>query len=116
VEDDVPVDSEILFVIDFVNLKIKLAQSFRCTHRDRMCVRMFIGMSVYTCIRICVYTIFLKKSTSPVLTHTCCSLFIHIDLYIKIKMSDCLILQAMLSLVVINKPFRDLANQEPKPR
>jgi hypothetical protein len=57
-----------------------------------------------------------KKSTGPVLTHTCCSLFIHIDLYIKIKMSDCLILQAMLSLVVINKPFRDLANQETKPR
>jgi hypothetical protein len=35
---DVPIDSEALLVTDFVNLKIKLAQSFRDTHRDRVCV------------------------------------------------------------------------------
>jgi hypothetical protein len=30
---DVPIDSETLLVTDFVNLKIKLAQSFKYTHR-----------------------------------------------------------------------------------
>jgi hypothetical protein len=52
---DVPVDSEALLVTDFVNLKIKLGQSFGCAHKGKVCVchRM--------CISICVYTIFLKK-------------------------------------------------------
>jgi hypothetical protein len=40
VKDDVSVDSDALLVTDFVNFKIKLAQSFRCTHRD----------SVYICV------------------------------------------------------------------
>jgi hypothetical protein len=35
---DVSIDSEALLVTDFVNLKIKPAQSFRGTHRDRVCV------------------------------------------------------------------------------
>jgi hypothetical protein len=37
---DVSVDNESLLVINFVNLKIKLTQSFRDAHRDRvfMCV------------------------------------------------------------------------------
>jgi hypothetical protein len=38
VGDDVPVDSETLLVTDFVNLKIKSAQSFRGAHRDRVCI------------------------------------------------------------------------------
>jgi hypothetical protein len=33
VEGDVLVDSETIFVTDFVNFKIKLTQSFRCAHR-----------------------------------------------------------------------------------
>jgi hypothetical protein len=33
-----PVDSEMLLVTDFVNLKIKPAQSFECAHRGSMCV------------------------------------------------------------------------------
>jgi hypothetical protein len=28
---------------DFVNLKIKLVQSFRGAHKDRICIRVFIG-------------------------------------------------------------------------
>jgi hypothetical protein len=30
---------------NFVNLKIKHAQSFRNTHRDKMCMHVFIGVS-----------------------------------------------------------------------
>jgi hypothetical protein len=62
VGDDVPVDSEALLVTDFVNLKIKPAQSFRCAHRSRVCMCVFIGVSIHTCMSICVCTVFLKKS------------------------------------------------------
>jgi hypothetical protein len=62
VEVDVPVDSEALLVNDFVNLKIKPAQSFGCAHRGRMCVRMFIGVSDRTCMSIYVYTAYLKNN------------------------------------------------------
>jgi hypothetical protein len=40
---DVPVDSNVLLVTNFVNLKIKPTQSFECAHRDRVCVHVFIG-------------------------------------------------------------------------
>jgi hypothetical protein len=39
---DLPIDSEALLMTDFMNLKIKPAQSFRDAHRGRMCVHMFI--------------------------------------------------------------------------
>jgi hypothetical protein len=48
-------------VTDFMNLKIKSAQSFRCAQRGRVCVRVFIGVSARTCMRIYVCTVFLKK-------------------------------------------------------
>jgi hypothetical protein len=51
---DVPIDSDALLVTDFMNLKIKSAQSFRGAHRGRMCMRVFIGVSAYTCMSICV--------------------------------------------------------------
>jgi hypothetical protein len=63
VEGDVPVDSEALLVTDFVNLKIKPTQSFRCVYRGRVCVRVFIGVSAHTCMNICVCIMFLKKET-----------------------------------------------------
>jgi hypothetical protein len=47
----------IRFLTDFVNLKVKLAQSFRGVYRGRVCVRIFIGVSVYTCMSICVCTV-----------------------------------------------------------
>jgi hypothetical protein len=34
-------------VTDFMKLKIKLAQSFRCAHRNSMCVHVFIGLSIH---------------------------------------------------------------------
>jgi hypothetical protein len=61
---DVPVDSETLLVTDFMNLKIKPAQSFEGAHRGRVCVRVFIGVSARACMNICVYTVFPKKDLS----------------------------------------------------
>jgi hypothetical protein len=64
VRDDVSINSETLLVTDFVNLKIKLTQSFKCAHKDRMCVHIFIRMSTRTCINIYVCTVILKKAAS----------------------------------------------------
>jgi hypothetical protein len=61
---DVPVDSETLLVADFMNFKIKSAQSFGGAHKGRVCVRVFIGVSARTCMSIYVYTVFLKKELS----------------------------------------------------
>jgi hypothetical protein len=49
VEDDILVNSETLLVIDFINFKIKLAQSFGGACRGMMCVRVFIKIYAYTC-------------------------------------------------------------------
>jgi hypothetical protein len=48
-------------VSDFVNLKIKSAQSFGYAHRDRVCVRVFIGMSARTCMNIYVCSVSKKN-------------------------------------------------------
>jgi hypothetical protein len=40
-----PVDSDALLMTNFVNLKIKLAHSFRVAHRNRMCMHVFIVVS-----------------------------------------------------------------------
>jgi hypothetical protein len=58
--DDVLVDSEMLLVTDFVNLKIKPAQYFEGAHKDRVCVRIFIWVSAHTCMSIYICTV-LKK-------------------------------------------------------
>jgi hypothetical protein len=57
--DDVPVDSDALLMTNFVNLKIKPAQSFRSAHKGKIYVHEFIWMSSHTYISICVYTVFL---------------------------------------------------------
>jgi hypothetical protein len=51
--------SKTLLVTDFVNLKIKPAQSFRDAYKGRMCVRVFIGVSARRYMNI--YTMFLKR-------------------------------------------------------
>jgi hypothetical protein len=38
-----PVDSETFLVTDFMNLKIKLAQSFRGAYKSKVYMRIFIG-------------------------------------------------------------------------
>jgi hypothetical protein len=70
VGDDVLIDSETLLVTDFVNLKIKSAQSFGCAHRDRICVYVFIGVSARTYMSTCVCTVFLKKQPHHEWFHT----------------------------------------------
>jgi hypothetical protein len=61
VRDDVSVSSDALLMTHFVNLKIKSAQSLRGAHRNKVYVRVFIGVSARTCISICVCAMFLKK-------------------------------------------------------
>jgi hypothetical protein len=50
--DDILVDSETFLVTDFVNLKIKPSQSFRDAHKDKMCIRVFIEVSIHIYIYI----------------------------------------------------------------
>jgi hypothetical protein len=66
---DVPVDSEALLMTDFMNLKIKLTQSFRDTHRGRVCVRVFTWLSAHACMSICICTMFLKKCKVNLILH-----------------------------------------------
>jgi hypothetical protein len=56
-----PVDGETFLMPDFMNLKIKSAQSFRNAHRDMMYVCIFIEVSTHTCMNTYIYTMFLKK-------------------------------------------------------
>jgi hypothetical protein len=67
--DDVLVDSKTFFVTDFMNLKIQSTQFFRDTHRDRICICVFIGVSAHTYMSIYIYTVFLKKSYSLKFRH-----------------------------------------------
>jgi hypothetical protein len=46
VRGEVLIDSKTLLMINFMNLKIKSAQFFRVTHRDRVCINIFIEMNV----------------------------------------------------------------------
>jgi hypothetical protein len=50
---------------DFMNLMIKLTQSFEGVYRGIVCVHVFIGVSARTYMSICVCTVFLKKGTGP---------------------------------------------------
>jgi hypothetical protein len=59
---DVLIESDVLLVSDFMNLKIKSTQSFRGAYRGRLCARVFTEVSAHTCMSIYVYTMFIKKS------------------------------------------------------
>jgi hypothetical protein len=54
VGDNVFIDSEMLLVTNFVNLKIRSNQSSRCAHRGGVYMHVFIGVSARTCMSICV--------------------------------------------------------------
>jgi hypothetical protein len=54
---------------DFVNLKIKSAQYFRCIYRDRMYICVFIKINTYTYMNIYIYTVF-KKTEFNKITNT----------------------------------------------
>jgi hypothetical protein len=38
---DITVDNDALLVTDFMNLKIKSTQSFKCGHKDKVCVYLY---------------------------------------------------------------------------
>jgi hypothetical protein len=61
VEGDIPVDNKTFLVTYFMNLKIKPAQYFKGTHRDKVYVHIFTRVSAHTCINIYIYTVFLNK-------------------------------------------------------
>jgi hypothetical protein len=56
---DVSINNEAFLITDFVNLKIKLTQTFEGGHKYRVCVHIFIGVSAHTCMSICDCTVFL---------------------------------------------------------
>jgi hypothetical protein len=58
---DVHIDSKMLLVTDFINIKIKPTQSFRNAHIGRVYVHVFIWVIARTYMSICVCTVFLKK-------------------------------------------------------
>jgi hypothetical protein len=60
----VPIDSKTLLVIDFMNLKIKLIQSFRGAHRNMIYVHVFTWVSTHICMSMYVYMVFLRKTPS----------------------------------------------------
>jgi hypothetical protein len=43
---------------DFINLKIKSVKSFKYAYRGKVCVCIFIGVSVYMCMSIWIYSVF----------------------------------------------------------
>jgi hypothetical protein len=46
-------------------------QSFRCAHKGRMYVRVFIGVSAHTCMRICILYCVSKKQKNLLMAHSC---------------------------------------------
>jgi hypothetical protein len=62
--NDTSGDSEALLVINFVNLKIKPHQSLKDARRDRMRIRVFIGVITRIYMSIYVYTVLKKISSS----------------------------------------------------
>jgi hypothetical protein len=52
------VGGESFLLTDFVNIKIKLTQSFGGAHRDRVCMYIFIGVSAHTYMTIYIFTVF----------------------------------------------------------
>jgi hypothetical protein len=62
VGDDVHINNEALLVTDFVNLKIKLAQSFKCASRSRIRVCVHRGECSYVYEYLSLYYVLKKKS------------------------------------------------------
>jgi hypothetical protein len=59
---DVPIDNEILLVIEFLNLKIRSSQSFKIIHKSMVCVHVFIRISTHTYIKYTFILYFSKKN------------------------------------------------------
>jgi hypothetical protein len=59
---DVSIDSETLLMTDFVNLKIKSAQSFEYTHIDKVCMCVYRDECSYVYTYLYLYYYVSKKS------------------------------------------------------
>jgi hypothetical protein len=59
---DVSIDSDVLLMTDFVNLKIKPAHSFRSAHMSRVCVCVYRGGCSYIYEYLYLYYISHKKT------------------------------------------------------
>jgi hypothetical protein len=55
-------DSDVFFMTDLVNLKIKSVKYFECVYRNMMYMRMFIGVNAHTYMSIYVCIMFLTKN------------------------------------------------------
>jgi hypothetical protein len=58
---DVPIDSDMLLMTDFINFKIKLTQSFRINHRSNACICVFIDVNMYKYL----YLYYISKKILP---------------------------------------------------
>jgi hypothetical protein len=47
VGDDVPINSELFLVTDFMNFKIKSAQSLKDAHNNRVCIYVYMSECYY---------------------------------------------------------------------
>jgi hypothetical protein len=56
-----PINNESFLVTDFVNLKIKLTQSFKNIYRGKSYVYIFIGIGSHIYLNIYIYTILIKQ-------------------------------------------------------
>jgi hypothetical protein len=61
VGDDVHINNKALLVTDFVNLKIKLAQSFKCDSRSRIRVCVHRGECSYVYEYLSLYYVLKKR-------------------------------------------------------
>jgi hypothetical protein len=72
VGDDVFIDNETLLVTDFVNLKIKSVQSFRNTHRNKVCMYIHIVKYSYVYRYLRLYRVSKKHQSHPLATFAQC--------------------------------------------
>jgi hypothetical protein len=62
VKVDISVDSKMILIINFMNLKIKPTQIFRCDYRDKLYINIFIEVCAHIFEYPCLYYIFLKTT------------------------------------------------------
>jgi hypothetical protein len=61
VGSDVSVDNETFLVTDFINLKIKLVQSFEFVHMSKVYMYIFIGVGAHIHMSIYICAVFQKN-------------------------------------------------------
>jgi hypothetical protein len=57
---DIFVDNKMFLVIDFINLKIKSAQSLKDAHNNRVCMYVYMSECYYVYKYLCLYCVYQK--------------------------------------------------------